>query len=158
MFSYSDTYPSQICWPNFKSNVWLLMFLFCLCKKKCNWNILTKTVQISLLVFLFKVLQCSMDRELNLYSDTKEQTNPVASLVVFGLTSQPIDHETNGLRKHASSDAGLTDLLIYLFWVSIKYGSLPHIHLQMLQVDIPIFIENEYLIIGYKRNNRYHIK
>ncbi|BFZ12018.1 hypothetical protein BsWGS_15057 [Bradybaena similaris] len=55
-------------------------------------------------VNMSKVLQCAMDRELNLYSDVKEQTNPVASLVLFGLTSQPVDHEIAGHRKHASSD------------------------------------------------------
>ncbi|CAG5134860.1 unnamed protein product, partial [Candidula unifasciata] len=55
-------------------------------------------------VNMSKVLQCSMDRELNLYSDVKEQTNPVACLVLLGLTSQPVDHEIGGHRKHASSD------------------------------------------------------
>lgn len=54
----------------------------------------------------FQVLQCSVDRELNLYSDVKEQTNPVARLGLFGLTSQPVDQEINGHRKQASSDAG----------------------------------------------------
>lgn len=53
-----------------------------------------------------QVLQCSMDRELNLYSDVKEQTNPVAILMLFGLTSQPVDHEINGHRKLVSSDVG----------------------------------------------------
>ncbi|BFZ07666.1 hypothetical protein BsWGS_10704 [Bradybaena similaris] len=55
-------------------------------------------------VNMSKVLQCSMDRELNLYSDVKEQTNPVAILMLFGLTSQPVDHEINGHRKLVSSD------------------------------------------------------
>ncbi|XP_055878150.1 phosphofurin acidic cluster sorting protein 2-like isoform X4 [Biomphalaria glabrata] len=55
-------------------------------------------------VNMSQVLQCSMDRELNLYSDVKDQTNPVAKLVLLGLTSQPVDHEINGHRKNASSD------------------------------------------------------
>ncbi|CAL1533732.1 unnamed protein product [Lymnaea stagnalis] len=55
-------------------------------------------------VNMSQVLQCSMDRELSLYSDVKEQTNPVANLVLLGLTSQPVDHEINGHRKNASSD------------------------------------------------------
>ncbi|CAG5133538.1 unnamed protein product, partial [Candidula unifasciata] len=55
-------------------------------------------------VNMSQVLQCSIDRELNLYSDVKEPTNPVAILVLFGLTSQPVDHEINGHRKLVSSD------------------------------------------------------
>lgn len=51
-----------------------------------------------------------MDRELNLYSDVKDQTNPVAKLVLLGLTSQPVDHEINGHRKNASSDVGKCNL------------------------------------------------
>ncbi|KAK7105060.1 phosphofurin acidic cluster sorting protein 1-like [Littorina saxatilis] len=55
-------------------------------------------------VNMSQVLQRSVDNRLNLYSDAKEQTNPVAQLAVSGLSSQPVDHEENGHRKQASSD------------------------------------------------------
>ncbi|XP_035824704.1 phosphofurin acidic cluster sorting protein 2 [Aplysia californica] len=48
-----------------------------------------------------------MDRDLNLYSDVKEQTNPVAKLRLLALSSQPADHEINGHQKHATSDVGV---------------------------------------------------
>ncbi|KAK3700294.1 hypothetical protein RRG08_033571 [Elysia crispata] len=51
-----------------------------------------------------QVLQCAIDRELALYSDLKEQTKPVASLLLHGLSSQPVDQEINGHRKNTSSD------------------------------------------------------
>ncbi|GFO04132.1 phosphofurin acidic cluster sorting protein 2 [Plakobranchus ocellatus] len=51
-----------------------------------------------------QVLQCAIDRELSLYSDVKEQTKPVASLLLHGLSSQPVDQEINGHRKNTSSD------------------------------------------------------
>ncbi|KAK7463324.1 hypothetical protein BaRGS_00038125, partial [Batillaria attramentaria] len=50
------------------------------------------------------VLQRTVDNMLSLYSDAKEQINPVAQLAVLGLSSQPVDHEDNGHRKQASSD------------------------------------------------------
>ncbi|GFR96922.1 phosphofurin acidic cluster sorting protein 2 [Elysia marginata] len=52
----------------------------------------------------YQVLQCAIDRELPLYSDVKEQTKPVASLLLHGLSSQPVDQEINGHRKNTSSD------------------------------------------------------
>ena len=55
---------------------------------------------------MFQVLQCSMDRDLHLYSDVKEHTNPVARLKLLALSSQPADHEVNGHQKHATSDIG----------------------------------------------------
>ncbi|XP_059160273.1 phosphofurin acidic cluster sorting protein 2-like isoform X2 [Physella acuta] len=58
-------------------------------------------------VNMSQVLQCSMDRELNLYSDVKEQTNPVAKLVLLGPTSQPVDQDINLHRKNASSDVDI---------------------------------------------------
>lgn len=53
-----------------------------------------------------QVLQCSVDRELSLYSDIKERTNLVAEVGMLSLSSQPVDHEDNGQRKHTSSDVG----------------------------------------------------
>lgn len=47
----------------------------------------------------FQVLQQSVDRELNLYSDLKERTNVVAQVMMLSLSSQPVDHEENGRRK-----------------------------------------------------------
>ncbi|KAL8613754.1 hypothetical protein ACOMHN_029611 [Nucella lapillus] len=55
-------------------------------------------------VNMSQVLQRSVDNCLNLYSDSKERINPVAQLDVFGLSSQPVDHDDNGHRKQASSD------------------------------------------------------
>ncbi|XP_076464545.1 phosphofurin acidic cluster sorting protein 1-like isoform X4 [Babylonia areolata] len=55
-------------------------------------------------VNMSQVLQRSVDNCLNLYSDAKERINPVAQLAVYGLSSQPVDHDDNGHRKQASSD------------------------------------------------------
>ena len=53
-----------------------------------------------------QVLQRSVDKNLNLFSDLKEHTNVVAHVTVLGLSSQPVDHEDNGNRKPGSSDIG----------------------------------------------------
>lgn len=82
------------------AKVYLFLKSLCVCPKTC---FCASTNQ---------VLQCSMDRELNLYSDVKEQINPVAILLVAGLTSQPVDHEINGQRKHTSSDVGKPRCLV----------------------------------------------
>ncbi|XP_041353402.1 phosphofurin acidic cluster sorting protein 2-like isoform X2 [Gigantopelta aegis] len=50
------------------------------------------------------VLQRSVDKNLNLFSDLKEHTNLVAHVTVLSLSSQPVDHEDNGNRKPGSSD------------------------------------------------------
>ncbi|ELU12912.1 hypothetical protein CAPTEDRAFT_112775 [Capitella teleta] len=50
-------------------------------------------------VSMAQVLQRSVDRELNLYSDPKERTNLVAQVAMSSLSSQPVDHEENGRRK-----------------------------------------------------------
>lgn len=56
-------------------------------------------------VNMSQVLQRAVDKELNLYSDLKEQSTVVAQVIMLSLTSQPVDHEDNGTRKHpASSD------------------------------------------------------
>ncbi|GAB1601472.1 phosphofurin acidic cluster sorting protein 2 isoform X15 [Argonauta hians] len=56
-------------------------------------------------VNMSQVLQRSVDKELNLYSDLKEQSTVVAQVIMLSLTSQPVDHEDNGTRKHpVSSD------------------------------------------------------
>lgn len=60
----------------------------------------------SVIFIVVQVLQRSVDNRLNLYSDNKEQSTLVAQLAVIGLSSQPVDHEENGHRKQASSDAG----------------------------------------------------
>ena len=65
---------------------------------------------------MLQVLQRSVDNRLNLYSDAKEQTNPVAQLAVFGLSSQPVDHEENGHRKQASSDVGQSHVVGFFRW------------------------------------------
>lgn len=52
-------------------------------------------------------MQRAVDKELNLYSDLKEQSTVVAQVIMLSLTSQPVDHEDNGTRKHpVSSDVG----------------------------------------------------
>ena len=53
-----------------------------------------------------QVLQRSVDRELNLYSDPKERTNKVAQVMVLSLSSQPVDHEENGRVKLRPGEAG----------------------------------------------------
>ncbi|CAI9730390.1 Hypothetical predicted protein [Octopus vulgaris] len=56
-------------------------------------------------VNMSQVLQRAVDKELNLYSDLKEQSTVVAQVIMLSLTSQPVDHEDNGTRKHpVSSD------------------------------------------------------
>ena len=64
-------------------------------------------------VLMPQVLQRSLDNRLILYSDAKEQTNPVAQLAVLGLSSQPVDHEENGHRKQASSDVGQSCIFFF---------------------------------------------
>ncbi|XP_064603927.1 phosphofurin acidic cluster sorting protein 2-like isoform X2 [Liolophura sinensis] len=55
-------------------------------------------------VSMAQVLQCSISKELNLYSDLKERTNVAAQVMVIALSSQPVDHEENGHRKLRTSD------------------------------------------------------
>ena len=53
-----------------------------------------------------KVLQCSVDRELNLYSTMKDQTNVVGKVTMLSVSSQPVDHDDNGRRKIRGVGAG----------------------------------------------------
>ena len=53
-----------------------------------------------------QVLQQSVDRELNMYSDLKERTNKVAQIMMLSLSSQPVDHEENGRFKLRSTEIG----------------------------------------------------
>ena len=62
------------------------------------------------LVCVSQVLQRSVDRELNLYSDPKERNNKVASVTVLALSSQPVDHEENGRLKLRGHEAGESSL------------------------------------------------
>ncbi|KAL5007923.1 hypothetical protein ScPMuIL_013504 [Solemya velum] len=55
-------------------------------------------------ISMSQVLQRSVDRELNMYSDLKERTTVVAQLLMVSLSSQPVDHEENDHRKQTSSD------------------------------------------------------
>ena len=54
----------------------------------------------------FQVLQHSVDRELWLYADLKEQVNCVAHVMMVSLTSQPVDHLENGRHKLPNAEAG----------------------------------------------------
>jgi len=51
-----------------------------------------------------QVLQKNTDKELHLFSDTKEHAKSVAQLRMVSLSSQPVDHVENGQRKTLSSD------------------------------------------------------
>jgi hypothetical protein len=53
----------------------------------------------NVLLASFQVLQRSVDRELCLYTDLKEQLNCVAQVMMISLTSQPVDHLENGRQK-----------------------------------------------------------
>ena len=55
---------------------------------------------------ILQVLQQSVDRELNMYSDLKERTNKVAQIMMLSLSSQPVDHEENGRFKLRSTELG----------------------------------------------------
>ena len=59
-----------------------------------------------------QVLQHSVDRDLHLYKDTKNQKEYIACVKMVSLSSQPINHEynQNGHRKLVSSDIGKTTL------------------------------------------------
>ena len=76
------------------------------CDRDLHVHIKSYTINWSWM-WALQVLQHSVDNRLNLYSDAKERINPVAQLAVFGLSSQPVDHDDNGHRKQASSDVGL---------------------------------------------------
>ena len=75
--------------------------------------------------FLPQVLQQSVDRELNMYSDLKERTNKVAQIMMLSLSSQPVDHEENGRFKLRSTEIGkpkklrfISQLKILLYYFS----------------------------------------
>ena len=55
---------------------------------------------------MLQVLQKSLDNCLNLYSDDKEQTTPVAHMTIVGLCSQPVDHVESFHHKQVFSDIG----------------------------------------------------
>ena len=73
-----------------------------------------------------------MDNRLNLYSDAKEQTNPVAQLAVLGLSSQPVDHEDNGHRKLVSSDVGQSYSLFFVFFFGFMFAELRSVVLALV--------------------------
>lgn len=50
------------------------------------------------------VLQRTHDKDLSLYSEQKDNTEKLATLVMLQLSSQPVDHTENGQRKNALSD------------------------------------------------------
>ena len=55
-----------------------------------------------------QVLQHSVDQDLHLYKDMKNQKEYIACVKMVSLSSQPVNHEysQNGHRKLVSSDAG----------------------------------------------------
>ena len=66
-----------------------------------------------------QVLQKNTDKELYLFSDTKEHAKSVAQLRVVSLYSQPVDHVENGQRKTLSSDVEVgksMTVMIYQFF------------------------------------------
>lgn len=50
------------------------------------------------------VLQRTHDKDLSLYSEQKDNTEKLATLVMLQLSSQPVDHTENGQRKNTLSD------------------------------------------------------
>ena len=66
----------------------------------------TLNVKKVLKLISLQVLQQSVDRELNMYSDLKERTNKVAQIMMLSLSSQPVDHEENGRFKLRSTETG----------------------------------------------------
>jgi len=52
-----------------------------------------------------KVLQQTADHELFLYSDVKEQSRPIAQVMIISLSSQPVDQEDR--RPVPVADVGL---------------------------------------------------
>ncbi|XP_065942705.1 phosphofurin acidic cluster sorting protein 2 isoform X3 [Magallana gigas] len=50
------------------------------------------------------VLQRTHDKDLSLYSEQKDNTEKLATLVMLQLSSQPVDHTENGQRKNILSD------------------------------------------------------
>lgn len=59
------------------------------------------------------------DKELHLFSDTKEHAKSVAQLRMVSLSSQPVDHVENGQRKTLSSDVEVgksMTVMIYQFF------------------------------------------
>ena len=59
------------------------------------------------LILCPQVLQRSVDRELNLYSEVKDHSQVVAQVVMLSLSSQPVDHEENGRRKLPTGDGNV---------------------------------------------------
>ncbi|KAG1700083.1 Phosphofurin acidic cluster sorting protein 2 [Nymphon striatum] len=53
-------------------------------------------------VNMSQVLQKSMDKELELYSNVKEKNNVVAKVLMLSLSSQPVDHDEDGLYHQKS--------------------------------------------------------
>ena len=62
------------------------------------------------------MLQRSVDKELNLYSD-KERTERVAQVMVLSLSSQPVDHEENGRIKLRPGEVGKWHLYCLLLLI-----------------------------------------
>ena len=68
------------------------------------------------------MLQHSVDRDLHLYKDMKNQKEYIACVKMVSLSSQPINHEynQNGHRKLFSSDIGKFKL--YYSWPGLQIG------------------------------------
>nr|XP_006814754.1 PREDICTED: phosphofurin acidic cluster sorting protein 1-like [Saccoglossus kowalevskii] len=73
-------------------------------KKYKNRTILGFKTLASGLVSMSQVLQKSVDNELNLYSNSKDGRVHVAQVVVWGLTSQPVDQDDQIRRKRRGHD------------------------------------------------------
>lgn len=73
-------------------------------KKYKNKTILGYKVLAMGQINMAQVLQKNCDKELHLFSDTKEHTKHVAQLRMVTLSSQPVDHVEIGQRKTLSSD------------------------------------------------------
>ena len=74
-------------------------------------------------MLIFQVLQHSVDRDLHLYKDMKNQKDCTACVKMVSLSSQPVNHEysQNGHRKLASSDVGKILFLSFLLQMRWKY-------------------------------------
>lgn len=60
-----------------------------------------------------KVLQQTADHELHLYSGVKEQSRPIAQVMIISLSSQPVDQEDR--RPVPATDVGLCPIVVNLF-------------------------------------------
>jgi len=57
-----------------------------------------------------QVLQQTSDQEMVLYSDVKEQSHPVAQVMILSLSSQPVDSDDR--RTMTAADAGRATLSV----------------------------------------------